>query len=1161
MAVDVTSGELSLDYEDASVIGTVALVWDRAYRTRLAVDAAVAPGPFGPGWTAEFLTTLTRTSTGFELEGPAGTVAFDLTDADAFARGARLRNLGAFAELFVRDGRLVVQKWTVATGNVYRYLFDAAAIGVPAPMVAIEDVTGVGVDIAWSGGRPVRMRQRLEGRALEPSYDARGRVERVVVRARDGSSSVLARYEYDATGRLSAVFDAADLADRYEYDDRGRLVREIARDGGVFTFRYDGLDRCVRTSGADRYDEKTLRFTPQVGFSEVTDSLGATIGYRFNADGQILEEIDARGARRAWSFDPFGRVLAEIDANGHVRRYEYDDRGDRVAVIDALGRETRDAFNDDHLVVERRDPAGGVWRRRYDASNRLVESVDPAGGRWQVSWDADGRSHRLTDPEGVVSRREFDAGELVRMVDGRGAAHLIRYDALGRVMEVIDPLQRRLRIEHDLRGDPVRIERPDGNRVTIGYDAGGNLTSYVDETGRTFRYRYGPCHRLLQTIDPDGGTVRYEWSTEPDRLLALVDEKGERYALEWTATGRLQAVRSPDGVTTRFERDAAGRHVRTVTGDGATVELRRDAAGQLVERLLPDGDLHRYAYDPNGHLASAITRDHTVELERDALSRVVFERQDERWIRRRFGARGNLMRLESSDGAAFGFEHDGEDALTSVDLGPLGRIAIGRDALGREVERRLPLGHAVRQGWNVAGRLASQTLVDVPGPGSAGAPREERLREIAYDPRGVIARLVDRQGITTFEHDGIGRLVAAQRDDGAGERYRRDATGNVVALERTAAGGAAAAIERLIGAGNRLERSGDTVFMHDDAGRRTRATRVEADGTESVSMYRWDAAGRLTAFGDAAGREWRYTYDGFGRRCAKHGPSGVTRFVWDGDVLLHEIVEDAEGARVTTWVHEPLTFRPLVQVRGGQAATIVTDETGAPTELLGMDGRLRQVAPATPWGARPDVAACPLGRAGQYHDSESGLLYSRFRYLDPETQRFLSPDPAGIVGGLNLYAYCPNPLQDVDPYGLDSRKLDQALGGTPHDGQQAHHIIPEAVMNDHPGMMAAAEQHGWQRDGKQNGIHLPSDDAAARAANGGKGIPSHRGSHPQYNAMVGADVQKVADKFNAGLIDGKQAAKELKKISNKYRKMIKNNDPSLPRGQTSNDGKTPCKLG
>ena len=41
------------------------------------------------------------------------------------------------------------------------------------------------------------------------------------------------------------------------------------------------------------------------------------------------------------------------------------------------------------------------------------------------------------------------------------------------------------------------------------------------------------------------------------------------------------------------------------------------------------------------------------------------------------------------------------------------------------------------------------------------------------------------------------------------------------------------------------------------------------------------------------------------------------------------------------------------------------------------------------------------------------------RYYDPGVGRFISPDPIGYLGGLNLYAYCfGDPVNAVDPSGL-----------------------------------------------------------------------------------------------------------------------------------------------
>lgn len=58
--------------------------------------------------------------------------------------------------------------------------------------------------------------------------------------------------------------------------------------------------------------------------------------------------------------------------------------------------------------------------------------------------------------------------------------------------------------------------------------------------------------------------------------------------------------------------------------------------------------------------------------------------------------------------------------------------------------------------------------------------------------------------------------------------------------------------------------------------------------------------------------------------------------------------------------------------------------------------------------------------AGQYYDSETGLHYNYHRYYDPKTGRYLTPDPIGLGGGLNLYVYAgENPINRVDPFGLE----------------------------------------------------------------------------------------------------------------------------------------------
>ena len=66
------------------------------------------------------------------------------------------------------------------------------------------------------------------------------------------------------------------------------------------------------------------------------------------------------------------------------------------------------------------------------------------------------------------------------------------------------------------------------------------------------------------------------------------------------------------------------------------------------------------------------------------------------------------------------------------------------------------------------------------------------------------------------------------------------------------------------------------------------------------------------------------------------------------------------------------------------------------------------------------VTECPFRYQGQYHDSETGLYYNRFRYYSPDEGVYISQDPIGLNGNNpTIYAYVGNNNAWIDIFGLD----------------------------------------------------------------------------------------------------------------------------------------------
>jgi RHS repeat-associated protein len=199
---------------------------------------------------------------------------------------------------------------------------------------------------------------------------------------------------------------------------------------------------------------------------------------------------------------------------------------------------------------------------------------------------------------------------------------------------------------------------------------------------------------------------------------------------------------------------------------------------------------------------------------------------------------------------------------------------------------------------------------------------------------------------------------------------------------------------------------------------------IDANGnllSDGTRTFTWDAENRLVSV-TAGTHASEFSYDGLSRRVRileKDNGSTTSdkRFLWCGRRICEE--RDSSGATVTKRFFSQGTHETA---GGGTSFFYARDHLGSIREMTDSAGVLRARYDYSPWGQRQKLSGdkdADFGYTGHYEHAASGLTLTLYRAYDRERGRWLSEDPIGLEGGINLYDYTDgNPIGRVDPDGL-----------------------------------------------------------------------------------------------------------------------------------------------
>jgi RHS repeat-associated protein len=200
-------------------------------------------------------------------------------------------------------------------------------------------------------------------------------------------------------------------------------------------------------------------------------------------------------------------------------------------------------------------------------------------------------------------------------------------------------------------------------------------------------------------------------------------------------------------------------------------------------------------------------------------------------------------------------------------------------------------------------------------------------------------------------------------------------------------------------------------------------TGIPPPGSSTNATFAYNNANRLASV-TGTPMAATFVYDWAGQRYSKTDgglPPTVYSYAQGGTLIAEN-----NGGTVTDYVYadgRPIAIiQPSATPTANQINYVVADRLGTPQVVTNTGGAMVWKTTYQPYGTTGTPSSTitqNLRLPGQYADTETGFSYNLNRDYMPNLGRYLESDPAGLQGGLNLYAYeLDNPLRSSDPTGL-----------------------------------------------------------------------------------------------------------------------------------------------
>lgn len=733
-----------------------------------------------------------------------------------------------------------------------------------------------------------------------------------------------------------------------------------------------------------------------------------------NADGTY--RLLLKRSRVTQHFNAQGRLVRIADRNDNAVTLLYQSEG-LISVTDAVGRVTRFNYNAAGKIGEVIDPLGRKATFGYDAEGQLISYLDMAGNHVNYTYDSHGYMTSMTTPGGTT---QFKLGTTPQF----GARPYI-------LKEVVEPDGSVTRF--DTGNEIAWFTNPQGVQTFVFNNSDGETTEIEDGLGNKTSYEYGSAG-LTKFTDAKGVSVRYTYNRQAN-LASIIDPLNVVTSFTYDGNENVEEIKSSAGRSASFEYDGKGNVTKATDPKKGVTLFAYDNFGALLKITDARGNNIVFAYDNNGNRTSFETPDSITTYSFDAI--------------------GRLASLTDPKGNTFRYAYDGIDRPLSL-TAPDGKLTTYSynccklssitDGAGTLKFDYYPSGllrqytdtfnQTIGYSYDKNGNLLTLTYPD------------GKIVRYEYDVNNRMKKVTDWLGNSTiYNYDEVGNLISSINSNGTRAGYNYDSANRLKMVANIRANGTIISTHNYdldtYGSRTKVSTTPPTLpvttpktkvlsYDNDNKLLKTSASSFTYDANGNLktitgaekSDFTFDYFNRLTSIINQQ-QQYSYQYNAIGSRILRSTDGQSTRYTINPNANLSQVLTEIDPHnRITAYYVHGLGLLSKILPDGstyfyhydGRANTsALTDQSGATVRQYTYDAFGNSISS----GIRSAINDFKLvGKYGVLDDG-NGLLYMRARYYSTESGRFISKDPIGYAGGINLYTYANNnPENEIDPTGL-----------------------------------------------------------------------------------------------------------------------------------------------